>query len=92
MEGGLRGGLKRVLTEGIALVHSAHVLCRDEGQKWLLEHVFSISECINVRSSDVIMVLKIETFPMTEMWCPHSREGQQMFSGHWMAVHSVGDI
>ena len=34
MEGGLRGGLKRVLIEGIALVHSAHVICRDEDQIW----------------------------------------------------------
>ena len=76
MEGGLRGGLKRVLTEGMALMHSAHGICRDGDQIWLLEHVLFISERINVRSSGVIMVLKIETFPMTEMWCSHSREGQ----------------
>ena len=69
MEEGLRGGPKRVMTEGMALVHSAHALCRDRDRISLMEHIFTISEHRNARSSAVIMVLKIETFFMKEMWC-----------------------
>ena len=67
MEGGLRGGLKRVMTEGMALVHSAHALCRDRLRISLMEHIFAISNHINARSSAVIMVLEIKTFFMREM-------------------------
>ena len=67
MEEGLRGGPKRVMTEGMALVHSAHVLCRDRLRISLMEHIFAIYDHINARPSTVIMVLEIETFFMREM-------------------------
>ena len=69
MEGGLREGPKRVMTEGMALVHSAHVLHRDRDRILSMKHIFTISEHRNVRSAAVIMVLKTETFFMKEIWC-----------------------
>ena len=69
MERGQRGGPKRVMAGGMALVHSAHALCRDRLRISLMEHIFAISDHINTRSSAVIMVLKIETFFVKEMWC-----------------------
>ena len=69
MEGGLRGGPKRVMTEGMALVHSAHVLHRDRDRISLMEHIFAISERRNARPSAVIMILEIKTFFMREMQC-----------------------